>query len=216
MLPDTQQLNSFLRTSGHTYQEAFPDGGTILPLPSDQWAAGMMAQNRQRQEQSYRWDFNEQSELAEPRYLPGSRQEPWSTYQMLDSHIQAQPSSDVLLFEPEANSQIWLWKPSGSSSRQTVRDRNARSEFQPTATQSSPTSQSDDSDDTIDRPPPDNPVGPPPQFSEGRSRKRYLNPAQRAKAARMRKERSCWHCVILKYSVGVASTSRVSLANDVP
>jgi len=62
--------------------------------------------------------------------------------------------------------------------------------------------ESDDSDDTIDRPPPDNPVGPPPTFVAREAKQRNLKPDQKANAALMRTIGSCWHCAILKYPVG--------------
>lgn len=70
-------------------------------------------------------------------------------------------------------------------------------------------SENDDSDDTIDRPPPDNPVGPPPKLDRKEAKPRNLNPDQRKKAALMRKVKSCWNCSFSKYSVGSVPANAV-------
>ena len=162
----------------------------------------------QEEEQSYNGDQGEESMQAIPRYVPGSRTEPWSTYEIADNQIRGQPSSDASLFALEADYNESTWSAFGSSFHQAATDQNTHTMSQLTDLPTASIDQSEDSDETIDRPPPENPVGPPPQLHSRGSRQRSLNPAQRANAALMRLIGVCWNCALLKYPVGTLLLSR--------
>ena len=155
----------------------------------------------QKVEPNYTWDPSERIIPMKPRYMPGSRTNPWSPYEMLDRHFQQQPSSDESLFALETSDNASLWAFAASSAAQVLMSPLRHPVSQLAATPSLSPIQSDECDDTIDRPPPGNPVGPPPQLLSQGTKQRNLTPAQREKAARMREYGTCWHCAILKYSV---------------
>ena len=192
MPTDRQQYSIYKQGAGQNADAIYPDGNIYQPQPTESdpmfW---------QKVEPDYTWDPSEQ---LMPRHKPGSRTNPWSAYEMLNHHFQQQPSSDESLFALETSDDASLWASHASSSTQVLTPlRHPVS--QPTATPSFSPSHSDECDDTIDRPPPGNPVGPPPQILSQGTKQRNLTPAQREKAARMREYGTCWHCAILKYPV---------------
>ena len=154
----------------------------------------------------------------EPRYLPysSSTSAPWSTYSLSDDQIRRRPHSDEVLFAPE----------------QTIPSRVAHLEYIPQQTGGKITKHKENSKarlknhggqeyylENVGRPPPGNPVGPPPSVSESYragdalspgtmieaqrkgGRHGRLDPQSREAAWKMRKIRSCWNCVFVRGKV---------------
>ena len=195
MSTDRQQYSIYR----HNADAIYPDGNIYQPHSTEP-----DPMDCQEVERNYTLDPSEQLRPMMPRYMPGSRSDAWSTYGILDSHIQQQPSSDESLFALETSDDASLWVSSVSSSAQVLTNPPRHPASQLTATPSLSPTQSDDCNDTIDPPHPGNPVGPPPQYLSQGTKQRNLNPAQREKAAHMREYGTCWHCAFLKYSVSFA------------
>lgn len=153
-----------------------------------------------------RWFNGDYPSLAVPRHVPGL--EPWSAYGMSDSRIEEQPSPEELLFGPSSESPFLYTSLSNRRKPDVQLRRPSTSSHAFSSSPPSGTSRSDRSDDTIDRPRPDNPVGPPPEFDASggeQRRRRRLNTHQRANAALRRREGTCWPCALLKYPVRLVS-----------
>ncbi len=198
-LSGISQAVAYTRTAWPTGETTYPNDGTFQSWFPEYCATGATPSQRQREERSYTWTPGDASVAATPRYAPGSRTEPWSTYEMDDSQVDKQPSPEEVLFALGSDA-----APGSSASscrpnlgNQPTHPMSPRDVLQPASCP-----ESDDSDDTIDRPPPDNPVGPPPRFVAREARHRYLNPDQKANAALMRTIGNCWNCALLKYPVG--------------
>ena len=183
-----QQPSVSAQMPWHDVQTAYAGSKAEEFWPTDHWNAKMDFTASYGEEQSYTWDHNN-SLAVDPRYIPGSRVAPWSTYEMVNSVTQIQPSSEAVLFAFQADDNVAPRITPISSSHQ----------------QSESSTVSDTDDETIDRPPPGNPVGPPPQFFMRKNKQRSLNPAQRANAKLMRRKRACWNCALLKYPVKLPS-----------
>lgn len=206
-LHDTQQpIQAYTPALGYSGGPYHSDGSIDHSRFSDNRTADIVPIHCQGEKRSYTWDQDEQTAPAIPRYKPGSRTGPWSAYEIDDNHIRGQPSSEESLFAFEADGNALTSSPFGSSYCQAVTDQRTYPMSQPTTLSNASTIRSEDSHDTIDRLPPDNPVGPPPQFVSTRSRQRSLTPAQKANAAHMRIIGNCWNCVLLKYQCDAGGT----------
>ena len=195
------QAGTYSQTAWLTGKITYPDDRTSQSCLLDYCISGATPSALVWEERLYTGKPDEASTPVIPRYIPGSRPHPWSPYAMDDSQVDKQPSPEQLLFALGSDA-----APGSSASpcRPNIGNQPTHPMSPGNVHQPASYIESDDSDDTIDRPPPDNPVGPPPQFVARRPGHRYLNPDQKANAALMRKIRSCWNCALSKYPVGRA------------
>lgn len=137
-----------------------------------------------------------------PRHMPGflAYEEPWSPWRMPTDQLQSLPPSDTSLFA-DLSAGI---HPRVKQSTLGTGPVTGHMDLD-TSTQSS--------DDTLDKPPSGDPVGPPPhdtspstpqvaassssQHRKG-GRKGPLNDKVKKNAKAMRFTRSCWHCVLMR------------------
>lgn len=200
-LHDTHQPVAYTQTSEYPGGTYHTDGSTNYSRIPDNISAAIAPMHWQQEDRRrYTWDQGKQSVPAIPRYEPDSRTGPWSQYEIDNNQMRDQPSSEESLFAFGADVNAFTQSPFVTPHYQAVTEQCIYPMSQATALPTVTATESEDDHDTIDRPPPDNPVGPPPQFVSKGPKKRCLNPAQRANAAQMRNIRSCWNCALLKYS----------------
>lgn len=204
--PGAPQAVAYTQRAWHIGEKTYLNDGGFQAWGPEYWAAGADSPEGQREERNYTWGLDETSTPVTPRYIPGSRTAPWSTFEMDDSQIDKQPSPDQALFALDSDANTSAAGFSAPFFRPSLVDQPTHPMSPPNVLQPAAYPESDDSDDTIDRPPPDNPVGPPPNFVTREAGRRYLNPDQKANAARMRMIGNCWNCALLKYPVGRVPT----------
>lgn len=180
----------------------YPDDRTFQSCLPEYCTSGASPPVSVWEERNYTWTPDKASTPVGPRYVPGSRTHPWSPYEMDDSQVDKQPPPEQVLFALGWDGNASAPGFSASSCRPNLVNHPKHTMSPRDVLQPKSCSESDDSDDTIDRPPPDNPVGPPPKFDAREAKQRNLKSDQKADAARMRIERSCWNCAIVKYRVG--------------